>query len=153
MSKTNNSNTDNNLSAEKTARLIELRAEGVSLDKIAGELNMSKTTVSRHVYSLNIEIKNRKYEIMDTMLEKYRCTKQAQLSTYLENYEVALNELKSRGFTEMKTRELIEYIKFIENKIENEKMKFKYNTGESEMVDLASSPIFYEEIQKEIDLE
>lgn len=142
------------LPAEKAARLIELRAEGASLDKIAKELKMSKTTVSRQISKNLKEINNRKYEIIDSLLEKYRFTKNAQLETYLSNYEIALNELRNRNFADMKSKDIIEYLKTIEEKFEKEKKDIQYITGETYEIDYTKDNTFpIEQVYDKIQLE
>jgi hypothetical protein len=117
-------------SIEKKEKFIELRAIGTSMDKIASELHLSKSTVAKWICDFESDIANRKYEEYERIVEKYNISKKERLETYTQLLEKALNELKNRDISSMSTNELIKFANTIENKIIYELHSMTYNTGE-----------------------
>jgi transcriptional regulator with XRE-family HTH domain len=131
MTKPKQSNPD----MEKRESLIEMRAMGKSMDKIAEELHMSKSTVAKWIHELESAIKNRKYEEYEILLEKYNVSKQKRLETYTNLLEKALNELKDRDLKSLNVKDLLKFAEMIDNKIREEMKNFQYDTGEYEEQD------------------
>jgi transposase len=129
----NDKNTDDLAKKEK---LIELRATGSSMDKIASELSMSKSTVAKWIHDFESDIKNRKYQEYEVLLDKYDLSKQKRLETYLNLLENVLDELKSRDLASMNVRDLLKLAEMMDSKIKQEMIDFTYDTGEYESIEV-----------------
>jgi DNA-binding transcriptional ArsR family regulator len=114
---------------EKKNRLVEMRASGASMDKIAQELKMSKTTVGKWIKELEAEIGNREYEEYDLLIEKYKQSKKTRLESYLKILDKAHKELEKRSIEDMTTKDLLKLIEETEKKVHTIVGEKKFRTG------------------------
>lgn len=66
--------------AEKKLKFVELRAQGLSYEKIANELHISKSTCSEWEAILKKEIAQLKQEQLNELYESYYMTKEARIT-------------------------------------------------------------------------
>jgi transposase len=112
-------------SHEKRRRFIQLRGQGLSYRKIAKELNISMSTVTRWSLNFDVHINNAQIVEFEGLLEEYLMTRQHRtkaLATQLNNVTQALvecdfNKQPPLRLMEMQTR-LTNEIKEITPKIE-----------------------------------
>jgi len=98
---------------ETRERFIELRAQGLSFDKISKELRVSKQTLIDWSKSLQEEIKNLRAIELEALQEKYFLTKEKRLELFGEKLKAIKEELDKRDLNELMTDKLFElFLKF-----------------------------------------
>jgi len=81
------------MKAEVQEKFIQLRAEGLSYDKIAAELDISKTTALKLGHDFEEEIKRLQFIRLEALAEQYRLVKAArieELAKLLEQVDTSL---------------------------------------------------------------
>lgn len=91
-------------------KFIELRAQGMSFNKIAEEIKVSKVTLMKWDKELDTEIAEARYIELETLREKYYMNKQSRLECYGELLEKAKYELQMQDFSEISTDKLIQIV-------------------------------------------
>ena len=89
-------------------RLIELRANGLSLQAIATELGISKQTVINWTKELNTEIQNAKALSLDALYEKHWMSKKARIEMLGGQLSKIREELAKRNFDDVPTDKLMD---------------------------------------------
>jgi len=96
-------------------KFIDLRAQGLSFDKIAKELKTSKQTLIDWSKELQNEIANRKALELETLYEKYYLLKEAKIKKYGAILSKITSELEERDFSNVPTGRLLElYLLYFE---------------------------------------
>lgn len=111
-------------------KFVEMRASGLSFDKIAVELKISKPTLLQWNVELSREIANMSYLEFETLLSQYQLAKKTRIDAFAAMLERAMNELRSRSFQEVNTKDLLAFISSLESKIKEEIRPVHYYTGE-----------------------
>jgi len=94
-------------------RLIEMRAQGVSYDKIAQELNKSKQTLINWSNDLKEEIANRRALELEALYEKFYLLKEKRISLFGTILGRIKTELDNRDLEKIPTDKLFElFIKY-----------------------------------------
>jgi hypothetical protein len=119
-------------SKNEKAMFVELRAQGLSFDKIAAELGVSKPTLLQWNREFSREIANAAYFEFETLLNQYKLAKKMRIDTFAAILEKAMTELKSRPLTTLRTKDLLMFISTLESKIKEEIEPIHYFTGENE---------------------
>jgi hypothetical protein len=91
-------------------KFIELRAQGLSFDKIAGELHKSKQTLIDWSKELEEEIANLKAVELEALYEKYFLLKQNRLQTFGEILKRLRAELETRELANVPTDKLLDLV-------------------------------------------
>ncbi len=91
-------------------KFIELRAKGLSFDKIAGELKKSKQTLIDWSKELEEEIANLKAVELEALYEKYFLLKRNRLQTFGEILKRLRAEMETRDLTDLPTDKLLDLI-------------------------------------------
>ena len=120
--------------AELKERFIELRAEGVSFDSIAKELNKSKTTLIKWQRELESEINNFQYSIVQGLIEKYKITKQKKIEFYGKELDKIYNALEKKNYEELSIKQLHDLRIKLDTFIEHEKGKIGFYTGDKKLI-------------------
>jgi DNA-binding XRE family transcriptional regulator len=89
-------------------RFIELRAKGLSFDKIAKDLKLSKQTLIDWSKELQSEIANLKALELDTLYEEYYLLKENRLQTFGTMLNKIKKEVESRDLSEVPTDKLLD---------------------------------------------
>jgi transcriptional regulator with XRE-family HTH domain len=89
-------------------RFIELRAKGLSFDKIAKDLKISKQTLIDWSKELQSEIANLKALELDTLYEEYYLLKENRLQTFGTMLNKIKKEVESRDLSEVPTDKLLD---------------------------------------------
>lgn len=101
--------------AETKKQFIQLRAKGLSFNKIAEKLKVSKTTLIEWGRELEREIVNLKAIEMEELQEMYYVQKQKRIELFGSKLEQILKELEQRDFSDISTEKLLELqFKFID---------------------------------------
>ena len=91
-------------------KFMDLRAKGLSYDKIAKQLKVSKQTLINWSKELEIEIANLKAIELETLLEKYYGLKQKRIELFGKKLDALNKELEKRTLDEVSTGKLFELI-------------------------------------------
>lgn len=89
-------------------RFIELRAKGYPFSEIATQLQVSKPTLIEWAKELQNDIENRKAMEIEALQEKYYASWKQRLEFVGEEFGRIKEELASRDYADMSTKELYE---------------------------------------------
>lgn len=92
---------------ETQERFIELRAAGLSFDKIAAELEVSKTTLLKLNRKLAGEIERLKFINFEALAEKYKMLKTSRLETLGKLLEKVDSALEAADFSALSPDRLV----------------------------------------------
>jgi hypothetical protein len=95
-------------SQDTKERFIELRARGLSFDKITKELKVAKKTLVTWSKDLNSEIQAAKALEIETLLEKHYLLKEQRLSRFGKILGSIDSEIDRRGLKDVATDKLLE---------------------------------------------
>ena len=105
---------------EKKEKFIELRASGMSFEKISKQLDISKPTLLKFAKEFRSEVERLHFIHLEAMAEKYKMLKIARIEAFgklLEQVEVALD---SADFKSMAPEKLVELKLKLNEKIQQE---------------------------------
>jgi len=91
-------------------KFIELRAKGLSFDKISRELRTSKTDFINWSKELQEEIANLKAVELEALQEKYYLAKEKRIELFGEGLKAIKKELEKRDLKDIPTGKLIELL-------------------------------------------
>jgi transcriptional regulator with XRE-family HTH domain len=112
---------------ETKQKFIELRAKGLSFDKISNELNVSKQTLITWQSEFVEEINNLKAMELEALYEQFYLQKQDRIERFGKLLDRLHNEIELRDLKEVDTDKLINlYLKVYSNAIsELDALNFK----------------------------
>lgn len=97
---------------ETKQQFIELRAKGLSFDKISNELNVSKQTLINWQSEFVEEIDNLKSMELEALYEQFYLQKRQRIERFGKLLDRLQNEIESRDLQELETGKLIDlYLK------------------------------------------
>ena len=99
-------------------KFIELRAKGLSYDKISTQLKVAKSTLIALSKEFELEIKNLRNIEIEALNEKFMLSKEKKLEIIKEIFEKMVENLKSRNFDEIPIDKLINIMFSMMNKLE-----------------------------------
>jgi len=111
-------------------KFIELRANGLSFENISSEINVSKNTLIEWQKKYNSEINNLKFFNIDMMLSKHYISKEVRVNFFLEEMNKIIQEIKSRDYKTIQTKDLFLILNGINEKLTNELDSVFYTTEE-----------------------
>lgn len=111
-------------------KFIQLRAQGLSFDKISREINTSKPTLLKWSEELESEIANLAYLETEALLEQYQLAKLRKIEAFSLVLRKALEEFKKRDFSEVPTKDLLSIISSLESKLKLELTPIAYQTDQ-----------------------
>lgn len=115
---------------EVKQRFIELRAQGMSFDKIAQELGKAKQTLIDWSKELEEEIANYKALELEALYESYYLLKEARLKQFGGIVNKLTEELQSRDLSDVPTDKLLDlYLKY-SDKVKEEIIEPSFKTSE-----------------------
>ena len=95
-------------------KFLELRASGLSYDKIAKELNVSKQTLISWSKDYKYDLSNLKAIELDRLQQEYYISKMERIKLFGERLKLINKELNKRNFENLTTEKLLEYqMKFL----------------------------------------
>ncbi|WJI10458.1 hypothetical protein FGU46_10340 [Methanobacterium sp. CWC-01] len=106
---------------------IELRAKGLSFDKISKKIKVSKPTLIEWANEFDLEIANLRSFELEALQEKYFLTKQHLIKQYGEILRKLNNEIKKRDLSDVKTGKLVELI--IKTSHELDRLRIDFNNS------------------------
>ena len=91
-------------------RFIELRAKGLSFDKIAKDLGKAKQTLIDWSKDYQEEIANLKALELETLYEKYYLQKEARIKTFGDMLNKIKAEIETRDLSDVPTARLLDLL-------------------------------------------
>jgi len=95
---------------ELREQVIELRAEGLSIRKIAGRVHKSRSTIGRWIALWDEEIARRRAIELEALYERAAMTKEARIKRLSTQIGAMEKELKSRGLADVSTERLLKLL-------------------------------------------
>ena len=123
-------------------QFIELRAEGMSYDKIAKKLKVSKTTLVAWSREYEVDITNLQTIALEALQERYKVGQGHRLELWSEQLEMVRNELKTRGVGDIPTPKLIELLDTLSQKLKDEAVSVRFKSEpyiKNELVDFSKT--------------
>ena len=115
---------------ETKQKFIELRAQGLSFDKIAKELNKSKQTLIDWSRDLSGEIANLKAIELEDIYQKYYLLKENRLQTLGTMLSKIKTEVDTRELTDVPTEKLLDLLLKYNSKVAEELVEPEYKSKE-----------------------
>ena len=117
-------------------QFIELRAKGLTFADIAHQLNVSKPTLIEWSKELKTEIENSKALEMESLQEKYFASWKQRLEFTGDQFARLKEELESRDFSDMSTKELLEVSLKFQGQLQTLEKKQKITVESDPLVDM-----------------
>ena len=112
------------VNVEQQARFIELRGKGMSFQKIAEEIGVSKPTLIKWNGDLFEEVKEAQYMEFEGLVEQYGLFRKERFEIYCKALNSALKEFQERAETgELKkvpTDKLLNIVEQLEKRLERD---------------------------------
>lgn len=131
-------------------KFIELRAQGLSFDKISKEINVSKPTLIKWNQEYSKEVANIVFFNSENLIEEFRLLKIHKIEALACTLSKVLEELSKRDFGNVSTKDLISIAFSLENKLKENVSGIEYYTGitegfkfEEEFMKEKTVPILY----------
>lgn len=99
---------------------IRLRALGVSYDKIAKSISVSKPTLLKWGKACADQVTNELYCNVENLLEQYSVIKLSRIQAFAHCLQKALDELAKRDFNSLSIKDLLSVSLLLENKLKEE---------------------------------
>jgi len=132
---------------EEKEQFIELRAQGMSFDKISQELNVSKPTLLKWSGELQERIQEAQYFELENIVEKYALKRAKRFEVHSILLSSALEELKERAknnkLKSVPVEKLFKLVEMLENRLEQDTKR------ELISVPIDSHNKFYKEMNEE----
>jgi len=138
---------------ETKEKFIELRAKGMSFDKIAKEIGKAKQTLIDWSKELKDEIANRKALELEALYESYYLLKENRLQTFGIMLTKIKKEIEQRDLSDVPTDKLLDLLLKYENQVKDEVVEPTYKSSKEieeerldkklleELTNLQSKPI------------
>lgn len=117
---------------QKKERFVELRAQGLSFDKISKEINVSKPTLIKWNQEYSKEVANLVFFNSENLIEEFRLLKIHKIEALGRTLSKVLEELSKRNFENVSTKDLITIAFSLENKLKENVSGIECYTGVTE---------------------
>lgn len=108
---------------------IRLRALGLSYDKIAKTIAVSKPTLLKWGQECADQVSNELYCNVENLLEEYQLIKLSRTQAFAQSLKKALDELTKRDFSTLSTKDLLLASLLLEKKLKEEVSQVRYTSG------------------------
>lgn len=115
---------------ETKERFIELRAKGLSYDKIAKRLGKAKQTLIDWSKELQEEIANRKALELEALYEAYYLQRESRLQTLGTIIKKIKDEVKKRDLSDVSTDKLLELLLKYNSQVKEEVIDPAYRSSQ-----------------------
>ena len=109
---------------EKQAKFIELRGKGMSFQKIAEEIGVSKPTLIKWNGELLEQVKEAQYMEFENLVEQYGLFRKRRFEIYCKALNSALKEFEERAekgeLKEVPTDKLLNLLEQLEKRVEKD---------------------------------
>lgn len=124
---------------ETRQKFIELRAKGVSFNRIAKELNIAKSTLIAWSKKHLIEIDNLKAVELESLQEQFFMTKKARIELLGRQVERMKIELENRDFSDVPTDKLLDALNKTLIQLKNDETEITFKGEGDTLEDLVST--------------
>lgn len=111
---------------ETKQKFIEMRAKGISFEKIAKELKIAKSTLIQWSKKYSTEIENSKAIEMEALQEQFYLTKTARIEILGQQVERIKEEIENRDFSDIPTEKLIDVFSKMFNLLKQEEVTMQF---------------------------
>lgn len=125
---------------DEVQKFIELRSQGLSYDKIAGEIGVSKPTLLKWSGQYSKELGEAQFFELNNLLTQYGLMRQGRVEAFAVALGAVLKELKLRSetgnFSDVRTDKLVDLAVSLEGRIARELESAKLDvspTGRQEL--------------------
>jgi len=101
-------------------KFIQLRAEGLSFDRIAQELDASKPTLMKWAKEFENEISELMFIEFESLFERYKMLRVECVRRYGEQLELIREALKERDLKDVSATKLLDMALVLEDRIQGE---------------------------------
>jgi intein-encoded DNA endonuclease-like protein len=105
---------------EDKEKFIQLRAKGLSFDKIAKQIKISKPTLLKWSEEFKKEINKQINCEVENIFEQYRLLKLHKIETLTILLRNGLDELQKRNLNSLRTKDLLPTISSLQSILKNE---------------------------------
>lgn len=118
---------------EQKSKFIELRAKGMSFDKISSELNISKTTLLKWNKELFQEISNIKFLEIQSLIDEHKLSSENKIETLTKKLKEINSVIENIDVASLSIKDILQLKEQIEKDLTKELSNYKYYTGEKEL--------------------
>ncbi len=112
---------------DKQAKFIELRGKGMSFQKIADEIGVSKPTLIKWNGELLEQVKEAQYMELENLVEQYGLFRKERFEVYCKALNSALKEFQERAekgeLKNVPTDKLLNLVEQLEKRVERDTSK------------------------------
>ena len=108
---------------------IQLRAQGLSFDKISAQIGISKPTLIKWDRECSKEVANLMYFNFEKLIEQYKLLKINKIEAFANTLKRVLDELSKRNFENVSTKDLVSIAFAIEGKLRESISDIRLYTG------------------------
>jgi len=119
-------------------KFIKMRAQGILFTKISKEINVSKPILIEWNREFEKEIAHWQFLAAEALLEQYGLMRMARLERFTTLLNSPLSELKKRNLELLSSKELLDFILYLEGCLSEESSKIIYVTDK---IATSSSPL------------
>jgi len=119
---------------DQKTKFIVLRAKGLSFDKISKEIDVSKPTLIKWNQDFYKQISSLEYIEAQSLVELHQYSAKQKLEVYSKKLREVYQRLENIDISDFSFKEIIEFKNYLELRLEDEKRKFEFYTGESKEV-------------------
>jgi len=112
-------------------KFIELRAEGLSFDRIAQELDVSKPTLMKWAKEFENEISELMFIEFESLFERYKMLRVERVRRYGEQLELIREALKEKDLKDVPATKLLDMALVLEDRIKGEMRDVSYASVET----------------------
>lgn len=120
-------------------KFIEMRAKGVSFNKIARELKVAKSTLIEWSKSYLTEIENLKAIELEALQEQFYLTKAARIELLGQQMKRIIKEVESRDFSDVSTEKLLDIFSKTLSQLKQEEVQITFKREGDTLEDLIAS--------------
>ena len=102
---------------EDKERFIELRAKGLSFEKISQELNVGKTCLVNWSKEFVVEVSNFREMELEALREQYFLSKQARIEAFGRLLQRVREEIEKRDLESVETSKLVDLFLKVHNAV------------------------------------
>jgi len=119
---------------ETKRKFIEMRARGISFNKIAKELKIAKSTLIDWSKSYLTEIENLKAIEIESLQEQFYLTKTERIKLLGRQLERIKKELEQRDFSDVPSDKLLDIFSKMINQLKSEEIEIMF-TGKGDTLE------------------
>jgi transcriptional regulator with XRE-family HTH domain len=116
-------------------KFIELRARGLSFEKIASEIGVSKPTLIKWAGELHKEIANHEYIDLQALLDQHKLCKRGKIESIARQLEKVTAEIEARDLSGETLKDLLSMKKELEESLAKQAATCSAFTGHTESKD------------------